>query len=322
MTEPAVNPLSACQVAFSTLDMAGTMAWYRDVFGFVDSGSNPGQGGEDVAAMQGLPEARLDMAWLVDAQDFFQLEFFQYTAPAPRPRPAASSWSDIGYVAVGIHVGDFDETLTRLRRLGAEPVTATAGSAPGRRVLVQDPEGVLIEVMEDDVRRRGGGLPRVSRPSVAVMTRFVRVVVPDVADAVDYFGASLGLPSADPAVSGPAHATVWEHDDSVESAAFWAGDFLIEVVHYTDGRSRPRPDDYRLSDQGLMNVALGSRSVDDYRHVVAGLGPAVRSYQETHLGPAVVRYVADRHDLSVEVLAIPDPEIERAAGFAPSALPG
>jgi hypothetical protein len=66
-----------------------------------------------------------------------------------------------------------------------------------------------------------------------------------------------------------------------------------------------------------MNMAVGSRSVDDYRSVVAGLGPDVRPHRETHMGPAVVRYVADRHDLGAEILAIPDPEIEKTAGFTP-----
>jgi hypothetical protein len=64
--------------------------------------------------------------------------------------------------------------------------------------------------------------------------------VPDLADARAHLGAPLGLRPADPDVLGPAHATVWEHGDAVQSATFWAGDFLVELVHYTDGRSRPR----------------------------------------------------------------------------------
>jgi catechol 2,3-dioxygenase-like lactoylglutathione lyase family enzyme len=154
-----VDGMTVCQVAFSVLDLERTLSWYQDAFGFVASGGNTDQGGPEVAAMQGLPACRCDMAWLVDDQDFFQLEFFRYAEPTPKPRPYPSSESDIGYTVVGLHVTDLDAVLRRLSDLGTPPVSPVTGTGPQRRFLVRDPEGVLLQVMEDDLRGGGGRLP-------------------------------------------------------------------------------------------------------------------------------------------------------------------
>jgi catechol 2,3-dioxygenase-like lactoylglutathione lyase family enzyme len=307
-----ITQLSVCQVAFSTLDLAGTMRWWREAFGFVDSGSNPGQGGPEVAAMQGLPEAELDMAWLVDRQDFFQLEFFRFAAPVPRPRWTAVD--EAGYSAVTLVVDDFDATLDRLRDLGTG-AERSAGAFPRRRALVRDPEGVLVEITEQDHRRPEGGLPTPVRPWLPVAVRGIRIVAADPARA-QAFLTGLGMRPAAARVLGPEHEDLWgpPADEVVE---MWAGDFLVELVAYAGGGTPRRPADYRISDQGLLNIALGSRSVADYEATVARLGPSVRSHRESHIGPAVVRYLSSDQDLSVEILAIPDPAIERAAGFLP-----
>jgi catechol 2,3-dioxygenase-like lactoylglutathione lyase family enzyme len=305
--------LSVCQVAFSTLDLIGTMRWYREAFGFVDSGSNPGQGGPEVARMQGLPEARLDMAWLVDKQDFFQLEFFQYSAPPARKRETAPD--EIGYSAIGLVVDNLDATLARLRGLGTELIPPGVVGAPGRRrAMVRDPEGVLVEIAEHDRRRPGGGLPAVVRPAVPVALRSVRVVVADL-PATQKFFEDLGMRRVPGGILGAEHDELW--DQQADTVEMWAGDFLVELVSYPGGGRKRQPDDYRISDQGLMNVALGSREVADYEDAVARLGPSVRSHLETHVGPAVVRYLTSDQGLSVEVLAIPDRAIEEAAGFKP-----
>jgi catechol 2,3-dioxygenase-like lactoylglutathione lyase family enzyme len=308
--------MSVCQVAFSVLDLDKTMAWYREVFGYIATGGNDDQGGDEVAAMQGLPACRCDMAWLVDSQDFFQLEFFRYTEPTPRPRRADATPSDIGYAVVGIHVEDFDDSLVRLAETGTPLDSPVVGSAPARRVRVRDPEGVFLELMEDDLRSPGGGLPLVVRPAVPVATRYVRIVVDNLDAARDFFVDSLGLRPAGVTLHGPEHAALWAEPAPPRTALLWAGDFLVELACYRD--ARPRPDGYLISDQGLLNIALGSRSVADHRNLVARARKHdVLMHQEMSIGSAVVRYLSGPETLSVEVLAIPDPEIEDASGFAP-----
>ena len=63
---------------------------------------------------------------------------------------------DIGYSRIGVWVADFDRTLTRLRRLGSPPLSDSIGPAGARRACVRNPDGVYVEIMEDDplARRR------------------------------------------------------------------------------------------------------------------------------------------------------------------------
>jgi catechol 2,3-dioxygenase-like lactoylglutathione lyase family enzyme len=308
--------LSVCQVAFSVLDLDGTMAWYRDILGFVDSGHDFGRGGPDVAAMQGLPEARLDMAWLVDRQDFFQLEFFRYTAPPTRPRRHATD--ELGYSSIGVVVDDFDAVISRLDRRTTPGDELVVIGRPGRRrTLVRDPNDVLVEIAERDQRNPSGGLPAGLRPEIRVAARSLRVVVADLPNARNLF-LSLGAVPAPTGILGAEHEVLWNRPQNrTEVAALWAGDFLIELECPHGGGTPRQPGDYRISDQGILNIALGSRAVVDYAAAVEALGDRVRSHPETHVGSAVVRYLTSDQNLSVEVLAIPDPAIERAAGFVP-----
>ena len=64
--------------------------------------------------MQGLPDATSECWWLLDSQDFFQVELFEFRKPTPEPVPADWRPCDIGYTMMGIHVDDFDATLERL----------------------------------------------------------------------------------------------------------------------------------------------------------------------------------------------------------------
>ena len=90
-----------------------------------------------------------------------------------------------------------------------------------------------------------------------------------------------------------------------ESRLFDGGEVLIEVVQYLDPVGKPRPHDYRLSDQGILNIAFGARRKADfdavYRRAEAfGAKPNCRP---VHLpGAGSVVYVNDPHGFSVEIL--------------------
>ena len=116
-----------CQVAFSVTDLRRTHTWYRDVFGFLPAGRTSLNRGPLASLVQGLPRAASTCWWLVDQQEFFQLEIFQFASPPVRPKPVDWRPCDIGYTLVGLHVADFAETLDRLRRRGVEPLTQPIG---------------------------------------------------------------------------------------------------------------------------------------------------------------------------------------------------
>jgi len=275
------------QVAFSTLDPGRTVTWYRDVLGFLPAGQMRGASGPEVAAMMGLPSVSCDMRWLVDSSDFFQLEFFEFHEPVPQPgvrRP-----DEIGWSLLGLHVAEFDAVLRRLCQTGT-PAGPVRGNAPARRVCCCDPEGVWLEL------RERGPLPRRTVRDAPVTTTFVRAVVPDLERSRRFFSGALGLrvPQDDP------HGCA------------------VELVQYTTRAALPEPANHRLCDQGILNIAFGSRTVADYKAVVAQVSAGgYQVHDELAIGPAAACYLLDDQGFSVELLTIPDPAIERDFGFAP-----
>jgi catechol 2,3-dioxygenase-like lactoylglutathione lyase family enzyme len=302
------------QVAFSTLDPDRTVTWYQDVLGFLPAGEMRGASGPEVAAMMGLPAASCDMRWLVDTSDFFQLEFFHFHEPVPKP--GARRPDDIGWSLLGLHVAEFDAVLRRLRQTGAH-VGPVRGGAPARRVCCRDPEGVWLEL-----RERGSLPPRTVRDA-PVTTAFIRAVVTDLERSRRFFSGALGLRDSGASLHEPDDEVLWDAAATATESCVLVpeGDphgCAVELVQYTTRAPRPQPADHRLCDQGILNIAFGSRTVADYKAVVAQVSAGgYQVHDELTISPAAARYLLDDQNFSVELLTIPDPAVERDFGFAP-----
>src|SRR5918996_3416550 len=107
-----------CQIALSVTDLRRTHAWYRDALGFVPAGGTNLFAGPLTTMVQGVPRAASTCWWLVDRQDLFQLELFEFRSPPVRRLPADWRPCDIGYSMVGVHVSDLEGALARLERAG------------------------------------------------------------------------------------------------------------------------------------------------------------------------------------------------------------
>jgi catechol 2,3-dioxygenase-like lactoylglutathione lyase family enzyme len=165
-----------------------------------------------------------------------------------------------------------------------------------------------------------------------VATRFVTLSVPDLERARGTWLDALGLAEAhDLRLHGPEHEALWGlAGASRKSFAAWAGDVLVEVVEYTSPVGLPWPSGHRISDQGLLNVALGFRDRGSFRRALerakaAGLRPNWRPFEL--FGRWGIVYVNDELGFSVELLYVKDPgrkavrlnEVE--LGFAPKRPP-
>jgi short-subunit dehydrogenase/catechol 2,3-dioxygenase-like lactoylglutathione lyase family enzyme len=310
------------QIAISVTDLRRTHRWYRDVLGLASAGGTNLFAGPLAAMVQGIPRAASTCWWLVDRQTGFQFELFEFRSPLVRPKRPGWRPCDIGYTMVSVCVADLDEAMSRGEQAGTPPLTEPVGPAGSRRVCVRDPEGVLVELMEDDPR---SGRPRERpRPELPGVARAVTVSVPDLERSRRLFTSVLGLEPADGLeLHGPEHEALWGLDGADrESALVWADDILIELVSYTDPAGRSWPPGYRISDQGLLNIAFGfgERSEFEAAHricVEAGLrpnGPPLR------LGAWSVVYVNDDQGFSLELLHV-EPWYEGRMGFRPRSAP-
>lgn len=298
---------NVAQIALCTSDLPRTARILVDVLGFVSAGGRL-RWGEDAAHIQELPtgdDTSLTMWWLVGRQDFFQIELFHHTAPAQRPRPADWQPSDLGWARFGVSVSDFDRALTRLRTAGIEPLSDSVTVGDSRRICFREPGAdVIVEIMED-----GSGSPD---PALA----YVAASVTDLDDARRYFGDALGLCELSPeALHRPEHESLWGLPDAQrECALFRARDVLVEVLRYETPIPRPLPADALLSDQGIMNVALGYREPAAMATALAAaqsIGASASGAAPQVAGGVYLR-IMDR--LSLEMLLVP-PALDTLYGF-------
>jgi short-subunit dehydrogenase/catechol 2,3-dioxygenase-like lactoylglutathione lyase family enzyme len=317
-----VGGMRLCQIAVSVTDLRRSQRWYREVLGLEPAGGTNLFAGPLASMVQGVPRSASTCWWLVDRQDFFQIELFEFRSPMVRPLPADWRPCDIGYTMVSISVVDLERTLERAAAAGTPALTDPLGQAGARRACVRDPDGVLIELMEDDPR---AAEPRERpRQRLDAVTRSVTLSVPDLGRSRRLFADVLGLEVAEGGgLHDPEHEALWGLEGAQrDSIELWADDMLVELVQYTDPPGRPWPPGYRISDQGLLNIAFGFRERAEFeaahtRCLEAGLrqnGPPLR------LGAWSVVYVNDDQGFSVELLHVA-PWYERQMGFRPRATP-
>jgi catechol 2,3-dioxygenase-like lactoylglutathione lyase family enzyme len=181
------------QVAFSVVDVERTERWFRESFGFVPAGGTRSFRGWGAQHVQGLPGAASTCWWLVDRSEWLQIELFQFERPLARLMPPDYRPCDIGYSRVGIWVQEFDATLAALRSAGSAPLSEPVGAQGRRRACVRNPEGVFIEVMEDDPQR---ARRRVARAECPAAVSSVTLSVPDLELAKRFFMGAIGLPES------------------------------------------------------------------------------------------------------------------------------
>jgi len=295
-----------CQVAFSALNAPALREWYANVFGFVKSGKviffPP-----STSNVQGIPGAWEKCSWLIDQQDYFQLEFFQFWKPRIRLKPDNWRPCDTGYNMVGIAVNDFDQVLRNIGAFSGIEQPEVFGEAGNRRACVSDPEGNLVEVYErDPLTLVEGASTDLVRPEVPAVVRTMRASVPSLEDARQAFVDAMGLQVvADFQLHDDQDEAMWGLPGAKASRLLLRGaNFLLELVEYSSPSAAPWPEGYSIADQGFMNIALGYRDSRDYdqcfEHAVHhGMRP---NGKVTDIGVFRVMYVNDRHGFSVEML--------------------
>jgi NAD(P)-dependent dehydrogenase (short-subunit alcohol dehydrogenase family)/catechol 2,3-dioxygenase-like lactoylglutathione lyase family enzyme len=310
------------QIAMSVTDLRRTHAWYQAVFGFIPAGGTSAFKGYIAEKVQGVKAAASTCWWLADQQDYFQLELFEFKTPEVRPLPQDWRLCDIGYGMIGLHVVDFDAVMCRLTEQGSAALSESLGEPGCRRVCVRDPEGVLLEIMEDDVLASTAAEP--VRADVPVVTRCITVSVADLEKSRAFFVDVLELALvSDISLHTDAHEALWGLAGAKRASLLLrAADVLVELVQYSDPLGRKQAADYRISDQGLLNIALGFRSRKEFQRIYERClkSGVTGNWRPLRLGAWSVVYVNDEQGFSVELLHV-EPWYDGFMGFRPKPAP-
>jgi len=313
MTE---HGLRFVQIALNTSDPAGTLRLYCEAFGSVAGGGNAFWG--DAVRTQGLGrEARGTVWWLVGRQPFLQFEIFNHTVPPQRPLPRGNLPSDIGWTRFGIAVTDFDQALRALVDHGVKTITEPVLINGLRRVSFRDPfVGCFVEVFEDGRAVPGRSAPYVPDPSPAIV--YAACSVSNLDAARNFYGNILGLEIlARDMLHGPEHEALWGLNDAIcDGFLLRLGEVFVEVVQYQTPKARAKAPDHRITDQGIMNIAFGSRNIPSIQKLAAKIeGQGIGCSEPTSIDIAFATYVMDS-EREVELIGL-DEAADEVFGFVP-----
>jgi catechol 2,3-dioxygenase-like lactoylglutathione lyase family enzyme len=305
--------LKLIQIGMNTADLPATLELFTEAFGFQNAGSQVILG--SLIQIQGLDTtSHALMWWLVGAQPRLQLEFFHHTKPAQRPLRPDWTPADHGWTRFGIAVERFDRALEQMARRGITPIAGVASVDSLRRCAFRDPSiGAIVELMEDgDALRALGG--RNAGPALV----YASASVSDLAAAKVFYTDVMQLPLAPTVQLHPAQSeTLWGMENArSESFLIDAGGVFLEIVQYLSPMGRPRPADYRTSDQGIVNVALGALDKPPIEAAFKRLAAAGHTPPYlVDVGDLLAGYIIDA-EREIELAVIPE-SLEVALGFAP-----
>jgi catechol 2,3-dioxygenase-like lactoylglutathione lyase family enzyme len=307
--------MPVCQIALSGTDLPRSLHWYRRTFDWTISRATVEHEGEAWARVPGLPEAKFSVAWMVERRAFFEFEVFEFERPRMRLQRSDARPSDIGYSRLGLQVRDWDALLERIACTGGELMSAPLGQRGERRLCLRDPEGIHLELMEvADSNRHSAA------HATLATVRSISVSVVDLDRAARFWVEALGLPEEHGVqLHEPEHERLWGLPGAQRSALVLNGgdDFLVELVQYTQPAGRNRPAGHLLSDQGILNIALGTTEKAQFDTVFSraehlGYRPCCAPWTLPEV--ATVVYVQDGQGLTVELMHV-EPHALQRMGF-------
>lgn len=176
-------------------DLDRAIAFYRDGLG-LDIGGAPNDAAANPALrdMFGLPDARI--RWVIARTPAAQGGVEIIEIASADGRALARSMQDPGAFTLLLIVRDMDGVLERLARLGAPIVSAggapavvpMGGGRTARMVMVRDPDGHFVEIVEPDEPPPNDGA---ATPNVVEVR--VRLTVADLERALRLYRDTLGL---------------------------------------------------------------------------------------------------------------------------------
>lgn len=283
MTVGPIGVSQAFHVNVNCSDLERSLAFYRDRLGLTASTHTRPEAPQDGAAFR-LDEGQWD-AWILhDDRGLgagLVVDLLEWQIPPPTGRPNGAA--DLGFNRIGFYVSDLDGLYARLAADGVEghggpPHETAVGDGPAiRTVVVDDPDGMLVELVQTGIDRVG----------------FVAIGVSNLVRSTAFYTDVLGFrPMFD---RGPLRQPGDQLglDGEIELAAAYLDDprgtgaFMLELVQLIDP-APSAPPSARANQLGMFRLALLTDDIDrDHaalveRGVVCWTPPA-----ELEMGPGI-----------------------------------
>jgi len=148
-TEPHIRSLSHAIHAVQDLDT--TLAFYRDVFGL--NGTPQDFPNPAVPQLTNAPGVTLRLSMMrLPGKMMFELTQFH----GLERKPARAAYTDPGAASIVFYVRDLDAVMANAKRVnatvvttGGEPVEITTPSGKARSILLRDPDGFFVQVVQE-----------------------------------------------------------------------------------------------------------------------------------------------------------------------------
>ena len=260
-----IGVTQAFHVNVNCSDLERSLAFYRDRLGLIPSTHTRPETPQDGTAF-GLETAQWD-AWILHDERGFGaglvVDLLEWQVPPPTGRPNRAA--DLGFNRIGFYVEDVDAVYAALAADGVvghggpQHETVVDGSPAVRTVVVDDPDGMLVELVHTGVSRVG----------------FVAIGVSDLARSKAFYTDVLGFrPMFD---RGPLRQPGDQLglEGEIELAAAYLDDprgtgaFMIELVQLID----PAPSgaaSHEANRLGMFRFALLTDDIErDHADLVA-----------------------------------------------------
>jgi catechol 2,3-dioxygenase-like lactoylglutathione lyase family enzyme len=288
----------------STADAERAFAFYHDVLGIeltrspFAGAAPPGAPPSEIApAAQARSDplvsdltnthgARFRTVFMEAANTRFGLELSEFF-DIPRSARAANPWDPGAAISI-FSVRDLDGVLENARARGAPVVTiggAPVAAPEGRAVVVRDPDGCLIELVEASPAALAAAAPGV------IVGTSIGITVASTAAAIEFYGDLLGISlesqsratDAELRLNGLAAGALTQTTLAIPGGAA----LILREFTVPRGAAPPAPFEWRLQDVGSPQLQLEVRALDEliartkaagYRFLSVGAKPIQRPF--------------------------------------------
>jgi catechol 2,3-dioxygenase-like lactoylglutathione lyase family enzyme len=288
----------------STADAERAFAFYRDVLGMELTRSpfaGPAAGAAPPPRITPAKDAGSDpLVWdltnthgrrfrtvFMEAPNTpFGLELSEFF-DIPRGARVANAW-DPGASILIFAVRDVDAALASARARGAPVVTiggAPVATPDGRAVVVRDPDGYLIELVEASAAALGAAAPGV------IVGTSIGITVASTPTALEFYARLLGIGvrSEHRATDAELRLNGLDAGALTQTTLAMPGGASLVLAEFTvpAGAAPPAPFEWRLQDVGSPQLQLDVRALDElvartkaagYRFLSVGAKPISRPF--------------------------------------------